>query len=81
MWQKEEDRQEMIRAKELAVIVEAERIYRERIEEISQKARIELDSPPDVLTPAEERKETGKREMLPFTGIYWITWSNWVFHM
>ena len=36
------------------------RIYRERIEEIRQKARKELDSPPDALTPA-ERKETGKR--------------------
>ena len=61
MWQKEEDRQEMLRAKESAVTVEAERIYRERIEEIRQKARKELDSPPDVLTPAEERKETGKK--------------------
>ena len=60
MWQKEEDRQEMIRAKESAVIVEAERIYRERIQEIRQKARKELDSPPDTLTQREERSETGK---------------------
>ena len=51
----------MIRAKESSVIVEAERIYRERIQDISQQARKELDSPPDALTSAEERSEIGKR--------------------
>ena len=52
---------EKIRTKESEDIAEAERIYRERIEEIREKTRKELDSPPDALTQREERSETGKR--------------------
>ena len=60
IWQKAEDRMEKIRAKESEDIAEAERIYRQRIEDIREKTRKELDSPPDALTPA-GRNETGKR--------------------